>query len=1291
MSMMKKLLEAMNKFAGEPEQKPGEQWKGTDPNPPGKKLVGDSIIKDLSKGLTPKTKEQELAEEWAKFMEADLGVEEKRPAREGTRPARDMGKSGEPSKRYNKVKDQGISKEKETKFHKKLDTLVHDTFGKRKEEVKEYKIAKIDNFTADDIKELEGIKDLATLKARAFALISKPSARPMKPEKVQWFKNRLESLVSPMAVIKLMWDLLLSGEGQRVIGSRSSMSANSYRRNFGEGWHGGGDRVHLPEEPSTYWSGDGALQKEYNDLYEKLVPASGPADTIEGEVLRAASKIVYRFYNDGDEFNAASFNQLKPYIGTVSNYDDLAHKATEFALKANGNYHPNAGWDCLDVMEYGPADYDDGWDEEDEYDDEDDTNWDEEEDVYESVGETFDNGDAVTLKPEYADTDADEIFTVSRVDNERQRCWISSWHGGRGWYVTFDQITLVDDDEWDEPPAGADDDSDLIDDESLWEGAADRVYTINIVRERMMGPSSTRTTSGTLSELLDYFSYTLETGKSYERERGRYKINMTPKNIQSLVDNLNKAKSNAAANGYSSTYYEVADAEVAESDKEEFKSTYQKFNDKVKTQKEKGINWPKEVPTDASQEDDDEDDPHPYNDDWKDDRPVDEGRGDSKGLHKQVKIVKGRDAGKTGWVRQIKTDKLRNRVYLDLDLEDGGQAVVLKQDVRLVKDVTESYTGRETKDGVWRVFKDGQAVAAAGPFKSAEEANSWIKKQNRGVAEARTTWNNDFYVYDPKTKAVKKKFRTHKGAKQYAEANGLKVASAEYYHDSVSKEVDEGMEEFAKSQAAKRAAARKERSQTKEGWESGPEEPTRVERDPDAEYDARRQEKLDAPFAKKEPEAKGYQVVSLDTRKPVTDEVFPTKGHAMAYIQSNYSKNLAFRAINEHGDQDGYEPWGSQDLKPGQKALKGKPVKAKATSSLAKDAFTKAFGGTAKDLTRNLSIRKSVSEDIESADPVESAILDAVQELIQQGHTEVAPEVITNMVVASTSQPFLLKDLVDANNNSPAIQHYVDSINPTKVKFSSDILTVKNEDPAKDKQKAQAGVSSMAARAASRSRLGEGNTPLRNQDDYDAKRKALQDIQLDPDTHKDPQLKAEVANRLATLNKEYAELSTKLREFKESRGHKAIATKLANMDRMKTVQIPTPAERQEQIRIAKEKESGKKQVKEYGANQPTGTAGQTSLAGGTGTAINDPKQAQAVKQATQTLKTATGSTAPTTSIAKALDTASQGKPAMGQEAKAIEPLMKDIATVAQDPKLAGQFKSLLGQVNQTQLKQQQQK
>ena len=45
--------------------------------------------------------------------------------------------------------------------------------------------------------------------------------------------------------------------------------------------------------------------------------------------------------------------------------------------------------------------------------------------------------------------------------------------------------------------------------------------------------------------------------------------------------------------------------------------------------------------------------------------------------------------------------------------------------------VAEGYTGRETKDGTWHVFKDGQAVAVAGPFKSRDEAHAWKQRAQR--------------------------------------------------------------------------------------------------------------------------------------------------------------------------------------------------------------------------------------------------------------------------------------------------------------------------------------------------------------------------------------------------------------------------------------------------------------------------------------------------------------------------------------------------------------------------------
>ena len=123
-------------------------------------------------------------------------------------------------------------------------------------------------------------------------------------------------------------------KSQAGVASMASRAASRPRlgESVTEGWGQGQDRVRLPDEPALYWSSKGPLSKEYKELFAKLVPDQGPADTIEGEVLRAASKIVYRHYNDGDEFNQASYSQLEPYIGKVSSYDDLAHKATEFAL-----------------------------------------------------------------------------------------------------------------------------------------------------------------------------------------------------------------------------------------------------------------------------------------------------------------------------------------------------------------------------------------------------------------------------------------------------------------------------------------------------------------------------------------------------------------------------------------------------------------------------------------------------------------------------------------------------------------------------------------------------------------------------------------------------------------------------------------------------------------------------------------------------------------------------------------------------------------------------------------------
>ena len=42
-------------------------------------------------------------------------------------------------------------------------------------------------------------------------------------------------------------------------------------------------------------------KERFNSLFEELVPTSGKADSLAGEIARAVGRIGYRFYNDGDQ------------------------------------------------------------------------------------------------------------------------------------------------------------------------------------------------------------------------------------------------------------------------------------------------------------------------------------------------------------------------------------------------------------------------------------------------------------------------------------------------------------------------------------------------------------------------------------------------------------------------------------------------------------------------------------------------------------------------------------------------------------------------------------------------------------------------------------------------------------------------------------------------------------------------------------------------------------------------------------------------------------------------------
>jgi len=52
---------------------------------------------------------------------------------------------------------------------------------------------------------------------------------------------------------------------------------------------------------NSYWEQTGHFQTEYNSLYDKLVPIEGKCETLNGELIRASSRLLFEYYNNGNE------------------------------------------------------------------------------------------------------------------------------------------------------------------------------------------------------------------------------------------------------------------------------------------------------------------------------------------------------------------------------------------------------------------------------------------------------------------------------------------------------------------------------------------------------------------------------------------------------------------------------------------------------------------------------------------------------------------------------------------------------------------------------------------------------------------------------------------------------------------------------------------------------------------------------------------------------------------------------------------------------------------------------
>ena len=168
---------------------------------------------------------------------------------------------------------------------------------------------------------------------------------------------------------------------------------------------------------------EGKLEDRNEALYDVLVPRSGKTGTVEGEMLRAINKIVYRFYNDGDKFyegygaetagpsHSYLINSNNPLRDTLASILDKAvhsadqsdgayerilelalTKVLDYIESKEGNY-TESEVDMYDYdSEFEDETQDDSWDEEDDYYSVDDYDDEDEEDQYDHMEESTNEG-----------------------------------------------------------------------------------------------------------------------------------------------------------------------------------------------------------------------------------------------------------------------------------------------------------------------------------------------------------------------------------------------------------------------------------------------------------------------------------------------------------------------------------------------------------------------------------------------------------------------------------------------------------------------------------------------------------------------------------------------------------------------------------------------------------------------------------------------------------------------------------------------------------------------------------
>lgn len=81
-----------------------------------------------------------------------------------------------------------------------------------------------------------------------------------------------------------------------------------------------------------YWQDNGAYQKEYEQMWNELVPAMGEAETQNGEILRLSAKLYYEYFNNGN-MNAQDREYPEWWCRDEDEYDVIVSEEYQSYLK----------------------------------------------------------------------------------------------------------------------------------------------------------------------------------------------------------------------------------------------------------------------------------------------------------------------------------------------------------------------------------------------------------------------------------------------------------------------------------------------------------------------------------------------------------------------------------------------------------------------------------------------------------------------------------------------------------------------------------------------------------------------------------------------------------------------------------------------------------------------------------------------------------------------------------------------------------------------------------------------